>query len=136
MSESYSHDDGSGARDGASAHAARTAIEHLLPGVDASLLLDALAAERAGTPAGDDGSDPAALELRRVRLQFALGEALRASRHELNNPLTALLAEAQLLELEAPHEEHRLAAGRIVALARRIVAVTKRLEGVGRATIG
>jgi signal transduction histidine kinase len=75
-------------------------------------------------------------ELWRIRRQFARGEAVGATQHDLNNPLTAMLAEAQLLQLEAVGEEHRAAAGRIVALARRIAAVVRRLAGTGPSTIG
>jgi signal transduction histidine kinase len=56
--------------------------------------------------------------------------------HDLNNPLTAMLAEAQLLQLEALGEEHRAAAGRIVTLARRIAAVARRLDGTASPPIG
>ncbi len=49
--------------------------------------------------------------------------------HELNNPLAALLAEAQLLGMDATlSEEHRVAVQRIVDLTRRIVATVRELE--------
>ena len=67
-------------------------------------------------------------ELRRLRLQLQLGEAARTLQHSLNNPLTALLAEAQLLELEMLADEHRQAVVRIIELARRVAAVARRLE--------
>jgi C4-dicarboxylate-specific signal transduction histidine kinase len=72
--------------------------------------------------------DQPARELRRVRTLLALGEAARPVQHAMNNPLTALLAEAQLLELEPLADDHRLAVGRIVDLARRIAKVTRRLD--------
>ncbi|MDQ3811951.1 MAG: hypothetical protein M3336_16840 [Chloroflexota bacterium] len=51
--------------------------------------------------------------------------------HELNNPLAALLAEAQLLGMDATlAEEHRVAVQRIVELTRRIVATVRQLEGL------
>ena len=85
-------------------------------------------------PAAD--AEPPEAELRRVRRQFALGEAARSAQHDLNNPLTALLAEVQLLELEALAPEHRAAARRIVELARRVAAVARRLSVTQAPTIG
>jgi nitrogen-specific signal transduction histidine kinase len=110
-------------------------LGRLLPGVDAGLLLAGLLAE-AARPADsselalrDDAEvDPSERELRRVRRQFALGEAARAIQHDLSNPLTALMAEVQLLELEALAAEHRAAARRIVELARRVTMVARRLD--------
>jgi signal transduction histidine kinase len=58
-------------------------------------------------------------------------ESLRAAQHALNDALTALLAEAQLLELEPLPDEHRRAAGRIVELARRAAKVARQLGGPG-----
>ena len=129
MNESYSGDDASGAlRDGAQA---RAIITQLLPGVDAALLVSALETERAGAaPRHRDDEDPSSRELRRVRRQCAVGAAARSAQHELNNPLTALLAEAQLLELEPMPAEQRAAASRIVELARRIAAAVRRLDPV------
>lgn len=127
MSESYSGDDASGAA--SESAQTRAIIAQLLPGVDAALLVSALETERAGTaPRHRDDEDPSSRELRRVRRQFAVGAAARSAQHELNNPLTALLAEAQLLELEPMPAEHRAAASRIVELARRIAAIVRRLD--------
>ncbi|HET7187361.1 MAG TPA: histidine kinase dimerization/phospho-acceptor domain-containing protein [Gemmatimonadaceae bacterium] len=127
MDESYSGDDASGA--GHDSARARAIITQLLPGVDAALLVSALEAERAGAaPRHRDDEDPSSRELRRVRRQFAVGAAARSAQHELNNPLTALLAEAQLLELEPLSAEHRAAATRIVELARRLAAAVRRLD--------
>jgi len=53
-----------------------------------------------------------------------------ALRHALNNPLTAILAEAQLLQLEALKDEHRAAVDRIVEQCRRLIAITRQLEDV------
>ncbi len=112
---------------------ARALMARLLPGTDAALLTTALLAEAAavssaGRSASGETSNPAVLELARVRHQLRLGAAARETQHDLNNPLTALLAEAQLLEMEARSEEHRGAARRIVELARRIVALTRRMD--------
>ena len=118
-------------------------IGRLLPGADAELLLSALDTERtrpdielSDEEHADRSEDPASRELHRVRRQYALGESARTAQHELNNPLTALLAEAQLLELEPLAGEHRAAVGRIVALARRIASVARRFEAGGAPTIG
>ena len=115
--------------------AAQALLARLLPGADVELLVAGLAAEAArAAGAGeiamleDAEVDPAERELRRVRRQLALGEAARAAQHDLNNPLTALMAEVQLLELEALTAEQRAAARRIVELARRVAAVARRLD--------
>jgi signal transduction histidine kinase len=141
MGESYSDDDASGAPHEAAL--ARELIARLVPRADAGLLVRGLLAERssprtvdADEPHGGAERDPAARELQRVRLQIALGEEARAARHALNNPLTALLAEAQLLELEPLAEEHRDAVVRMLELVRRIAKVTRRLDSVGVPTIG
>jgi len=85
---------------------ARELIAQLLPGVDSDRLVRALLAERdpkdeprAEVARYDSESEVAARELQRVRSQFVLGDASRTLQHAFNNPLTALLAETQLLEL-------------------------------------
>ena len=117
-------------------------IGRLLPGADASLLVSALQAERQLAAAGESTStapetrmSPGQRELRRVREQFVLGDAARNLQHALNNPLAALLAEAQLLEAEPMAGEHREAIVRIIDLARRVVGVARRLDS-GTARIG
>jgi signal transduction histidine kinase len=120
----------------ASAHAHATAIlARLLPGWDAELLHRALMDEAAGAAPGtavtvhrEVDLSPPIRELRRLRLLLQLGDAARTLQHSLNNPLTALLAEAQLLELEALPDEHRQAVVRIIELARRVASVARRLE--------
>jgi signal transduction histidine kinase len=132
MSESYSNNTASGPSAGtAQVH---ELLARLLPGADVALLVAGLVAEAAQPPRPNDLSmpddpdvEPPERELRRIRRQFALGEAARAAQHDLNNPLTALMAEVQLLELEALAPEHRAAARRIVQLARRVAAVARRL---------
>lgn len=56
---------------------------------------------------------------------------MRATRHALNDAVTALLAEAQLLELEPLSDEHLRAVGRIVELARRAARIAGQLGGGG-----
>jgi light-regulated signal transduction histidine kinase (bacteriophytochrome) len=49
--------------------------------------------------------------------------------HQLNNPLAALLAEAQLLAVEDTlSEEHRAAVQRIVELVRRVIGIVRALD--------
>jgi signal transduction histidine kinase len=69
-------------------------------------------------------------ELRRAQRLMAAGEVALGLQHALNNPLAALLAEAQLLEMEPLDIEQLGAVRRIVAQCRRVIAVTKRLEGI------
>lgn len=134
MGESYPEREPAGAG-GVGVHA-RALLAQLLPGVDTDLLVAGLQGERDGnrsTPVDfalrrDTELAPPARELRRVRAQFALGEAARMVQHSINNPLTALLAEAQLLELEELTEDQRQSVGRMIELARRLVALTRRLE--------
>ena len=141
MSEKYSNGPAAGPAVGAAQ--ARELLARLLPGADAALLVAGLLAEgglapdSSGAGMPDDAEvEPPERELRRVRRQFALGEAARTAQHDLNNPLTALMAEVQLLELEALAPEHRAAARRIVELARRVAAVARRLDVAPGPTIG
>jgi len=114
---------------------ARELIAQLLPGIDAERLVRALLAEREpldevaqGMARYDSDAEISARELRRVRAQFVLGDASRTLQHAFNNPLTALLAEAQLLELEELPDEHRPAVTRILELCRRLVTLSRRLN--------
>ena len=60
---------------------------------------------------------------------IALGTATSQIQHTLNNPLTALLAEAQLLEMEPLADDHRAAVKRIIELCRRMVGMVRGLQG-------
>ena len=129
MGESYS------ARDSEGAANTRTALTQLLPGIDVDLLLAGLEAERGTGPGPADHAvrrdtelEPPARELHRVRTQYVRGEAVRMLQHAINNPLTALLAEAQMLELDPLTDEQRHSVERMVELARRLVAFTRRLD--------
>ena len=114
--------------------AARELIAQLLPGADPDKLVLALLAEREA-PGGRSSStlpyhseeQVATRELRQVRSDLALGRSARALQHAFNNPLTALLAEAQLLELEPLADEHRGAVSRILEQARRLVLLSRKL---------
>src|SRR3954469_3721077 len=141
MGESYLEGEASGAA-GSGAALAGELLAMLLPTADVSLLVAGLLARRALPPGApestlsDDEVEPAEREVRRVQRQIALGEAARSARHDLNNPLTALLAEVQLLELEELAPPHRAAARRILDLARRIVVVARRLDVARGPTVG
>lgn len=113
---------------------ARELIAQLLPGADPDKLLLGLLAERSARSDSERSRLPynseeqvATRELQRVRSDLALGESARALQHAFNNPLTALLAEAQLLELEPMAEAHRGAVSRILALSRRLVVLSRKL---------
>ena len=69
-------------------------------------------------------------ELRQVRRIFAAGQAALSLQHAINNPLAALLAEAQLLQLEELTAEQRGSVDRMVELCRRVVALVRRLDAL------
>ncbi len=72
------------------------------------------------------------LALRRAQRVAAAGEIALGLQHALNNPLAALLAEAQLLELEPMDPEHLQTVRRMIDLCRRLVDEVRRLDGIGR----
>jgi signal transduction histidine kinase len=64
-------------------------------------------------------------------LRSELQKAIVLVQHQLNNPLAALLAEAQLLGMEPTlAAEHRAAAARITELTRRVIALVRELDAV------
>jgi len=69
--------------------------------------------------------------LTRARALMAAGELVSGLQHRLNNPLAALLAEAQLLELEPLAPEHLEAVHRMVELCRRVIEVARSIKGLG-----
>lgn len=73
--------------------------------------------------------------LRRLRALIASGEIAAGLQHKLNNPLAALLAEAQLLQLEPLAPEHMASVGRIIELCRRVIEVSRSIEGIGGAPL-
>ena len=78
------------------------------------------------------GSDPKqSPELLQLRRTFAAGQMALSLQHGINNPLAALLAEAQLLQLEDLTSEQRASADRMVELCRRIVGLVRRLDVLG-----
>ncbi len=76
------------------------------------------------------GSDHAA-EVMRARRLVAAGQIAIGFQHSLNNPLAGILAEAQLMQLDAMAPEQHEALERIVALCRRIIELGRSLDGMG-----
>jgi hypothetical protein len=116
-----------------SAGAVSDLLARLLPGADGALLLAGLAAEGDGSSEDvlvdlDAEAAPAARELTRIRRLYRAGEGAHAVHLAMNNTLTALQTEAQLLELEPLADEHRRASTRIVELTRRLTIVMRRLD--------
>ncbi|MBC7896222.1 MAG: hypothetical protein H7066_12480 [Cytophagaceae bacterium] len=68
--------------------------------------------------------------LRRLQTVIASGQIAARLQHRLNNPLAALLAEAQLLELEPLAPDHATSVRRMIELCRRIIEETKSIEGL------
>ena len=81
----------------------------------------------------DTPIDTLALEMRRVQRVLVAGEAAVRLPHALNNPLGALLAEAQLLRMQPLDEEQAESVDRIVALCRRMASIVRGFEEVVRA---
>jgi signal transduction histidine kinase len=73
---------------------------------------------------------PALAEVAQARRIFAAGQAVLSLQHSINNPLAALLAEAQLLEMEELTKEQHDSVERMIELCRRIVALVRRLDAL------
>jgi signal transduction histidine kinase len=69
-------------------------------------------------------------EIRRTQRLLAAGEIALGLQHAMNNPLTAVLAEAQLLEMEPLPPETATAVRRIIESTRRLVALVRKLDSV------
>lgn len=69
-------------------------------------------------------------ELRRTQRLLAAGEFALGMQHAMNNPLTSVLAEAQLLEMESLPPDAMTAVGRIIESTRRLVALVRKLDAV------
>jgi signal transduction histidine kinase len=97
----------------------------------ARALVESLQANGPATDAGapaDRGVAALRDELWETRRRLAVAEVAVRLQHTLNNPLAAMLAEAQLLEMESLPAEHRAAVRRIVALCRRMTEVVRTLD--------
>ena len=96
------------------------------------LLPPAVVAALGGTSRSSGGAlEALRTELRRTQRLIAAGEIALELQHAVNNPLTALLAEAQLLEMESLTEEQQSSVKRIVELCRRVISIVRRLDAVG-----
>lgn len=82
------------------------------------------------TSADASPGDPVVDALHRTRRLLAAGEIAFGLQHSINNPLTALLAEAQLLEFEELAPEHREAVARIITACRRVIELVRTLDGL------
>lgn len=67
-------------------------------------------------------------EVVETRRLLAFAEVARRLPHALNNPLAALLAEAQLLELEELTPDQRESMERIVQLSRRVIGLVREFQ--------
>ena len=75
-------------------------------------------------------------ELRRTQRLIAAGEIALGLQHAMNNPLTSVLAEAQLLEMEPLPAETLTAVRRIIEGTRRLVALVRKLDVVSTKKAG
>jgi signal transduction histidine kinase len=75
-------------------------------------------------------------ELRRTQRLLAAGEIALGLQHAMNNPLTSVLAEAQLLEMEPLPPETATAVRRIIDSTRRLVALVRKLDAVSAKQVG
>jgi signal transduction histidine kinase len=66
----------------------------------------------------------------RARRVFAAGQATLSLQHAINNPLAALMAEAQLLQMEELNGEQRGSVDRMVELCRRISVLVRQLDAI------
>lgn len=85
-----------------------------------------------GDAAAATSSDSPALSaaVARSRQLLAAGEIAFGLQHAFNNPLTALMAEVQLLQMDAPTDEIRATADRMLELVRRLTELSKSLDAV------
>lgn len=67
-------------------------------------------------------------QLSRARWLSGIGEIAIAIRHEINNPLTSLLANAELVDGDSTPDELRFALGEMTKAARRIGAIVRKLD--------
>jgi len=72
-----------------------------------------------------------AAQVMRARRLVSAGEIALRFQHALNNPLAGILAEAQLMQLDALLPEQHAALERIVGLCRRIIELGRSLDGMG-----
>jgi signal transduction histidine kinase len=83
----------------------------------------------------NQGSERSAQQRYTLQQLAAAGAVALDMRHQINNPLAALLAEAQVLGLEPMAPEHHAAVERIVELCRRMVALIRELDTATREAV-
>lgn len=113
--------------------AKRGALIGALEQIETSALGSAMADTIERAVGGSGWSDELAAardELRRAQRLLAAGEIALGLQHAMNNPLTAVLAEAQLLEMEQLSPETMTAVRRIIDSTRRLVALVRKLDAV------
>ena len=71
--------------------------------------------------------------LRKACRLLAAGEVALGLKHAMNNPLTAILAESQLLSLEELPAEASGAVSRILESTRRLIALVRKLDAAAPA---
>ena len=76
-------------------------------------------------------SAPFADQVTRARRLVAAGEIALRLQHALNNPLAGLLAESQLMLMDPQTPDQQASLERIVGLCRRMIEMTRTLDGVG-----
>ena len=75
-----------------------------------------------------DGALQAAIS--RARRLIAAGEVALKLQHDFNNPLAALMAEVQMLQMDAPNADVQATADRMLELVRRLTALSRSLDGM------
>jgi signal transduction histidine kinase len=74
---------------------------------------------------------PYADQVMRARRLVAAGEIAMGLQHALNNPIAGIMAEAQLMQFEEVSPEQAQALTRMVSLCRRLIELTRSLDGIG-----
>jgi C4-dicarboxylate-specific signal transduction histidine kinase len=74
---------------------------------------------------------PYADVITRARRLVAAGEIALRLQHSLNNPLAGILAEAQLMLMDKQTAELQASLERMVGLCRRMIDLTRSLDGLG-----
>lgn len=76
-------------------------------------------------------SAPFADQVTRARRLVSAGEIAMRLQHALNNPLAGLLAESQLMLMDPQTPDQQASLERIVGLCRRMIEMTRTLDGLG-----
>jgi signal transduction histidine kinase len=66
----------------------------------------------------------------RARRLIAAGEVALKLQHDFNNPLAALMAEVQMLQIDAPNPDVLATATRMLELVRRLTVLSRSLDGM------